>query len=579
MPLRLYNTLSGKIEDFHPIDGNCVRMYACGPTVYDYGHIGNFRTFIAVDLLYRFLRQSGYEVRYVMNITDVDDKIIRNAARDGATVQQYTAKFTQAFLEDSVTLSIERPILVHATEHIDEMADFIAELAKKGFAYRTDDGSYYFHIAKFPEYGKLSKKDFAGMTDGARVDVDEYEKDSVRDFALWKAPKPGEASWDTSIGPGRPGWHIECSVMSMEQLGPSFDLHAGGEDLIFPHHENEIAQSESYSGQQFARYWFHVRFLLVEGQKMSKSLGNFFTLRDLVLRGHKPSSIRWLLTQVPYRNQLNFTFEGLKAAASSVAKLRDFRRRLVSSEFPAGLNPDVAKLAAETDKRVERALNDDLNTAEAQAAIFDMVRKVNTALDAGEVRKVDVQTLLATLHHFDNIFAVLKDDDQPKMKAILNWARAEGRATEISPELLEIAGSEQLTDEQVDQKLIEMEAARKARRFNESDAIRAELIQAGINVENTKDGVRWRRKSPYKTNLISLGPVAVRLNQSEVNAPEHDTWGVVTCDICKEAFALGPNRIYGSRTTPEDAVKELEDLLKEDHRRGRAHANSYELKG
>ena len=499
MALRLYNTLSGTIEDFHPLDGNRVRMYACGPTVYDYGHIGNFRTFIAVDLLYRFLRQSGYDVRYVMNITDVDDRIIRNSARDGVTVQQYTAKFTQVFLEDSATLSIEQPILVRATEYINKMADFIAELAKKGFAYRTDDGSYYFRIAKFPAYGKLSKKDFAGMADGARVDVDEYEKDSARDFALWKAPKPGEASWNTSIGPGRPGWHIECSVMSMEQLGPSFDLHAGGEDLIFPHHENEIAQSESQTGQQFARYWFHARFLLVEGQKMSKSLGNFFTVRDLVLRGHKPSSIRWLLTQVPYRNQLNFTFEGLKSAASSVEKLRNFRFRLTSAQFPAGANPQMAQLAEETIARMKSALDDDLNTAEAQAAMFDMLRKTNTALDAAgagqnSVRQDDVKLLLCALEKFDEIFGVLKDDDQPKMKAILDWARAEGREKEISPELLEIAGSAQLADEQVNQKLAEMEAARKARNFKTSDALRAELTAAGIIVENTKDGVRWRRK-------------------------------------------------------------------------------------
>lgn len=494
MALRLYNTLSGKIEDFHPLDGNRVRMYACGPTVYDYGHIGNFRTFIAVDLLYRYLRQSGYDVRYVMNITDVDDKIIRNSARDGVTVQQYTAKFTQAFLEDSATLSIEKPILVRATEHINEMADFIAELVKKGFAYRTDDGSYYFRIAKFPEYGKLSKKDFAGMNDGARVDVDEYEKDSARDFALWKAPKPGEASWDTVIGPGRPGWHIECSVMSMAELGPSFDLHAGGEDLIFPHHENEIAQSESKTGQQFARYWFHARFLLVEGQKMSKSLGNFFTIRDLVLRGHKPSSIRWLLSQVPYRNQLNFTFEGLKAAASSVEKLRNFRFRLTSSQFPAGANPAIAQLADDAVTQMKNALDDDLNAAEAQAAIFDMLRKANTALDAGEVHKDDVKPLLGALDKFDEIFDVLKDDDQPKMKAILDWARAEGREKEISPELLEIAGSDQLTDQQIDQKITEMEAARKARNFKLSDALRAELTAAGIMVENTKDGVRWRKK-------------------------------------------------------------------------------------
>src|SRR5271170_3514063 len=494
MPLRLYNTLSGKIEDFHPLDGNRVRMYACGPTVYDYGHIGNFRTFIAVDLLYRFLRKSGYDVRYVMNITDVDDKIIRNSAAAGVTVQQYTAKFINAFLEESATLSIELPILVRATEHINAMADFIAGLEKKGFAYRAEDGSYYFRIAKFPEYGKLSKKDFAGMTDGARVDVDEYEKDSARDFALWKAPKPGEASWETSIGPGRPGWHIECSVMSMEELGPSFDLHAGGEDLIFPHHENEIAQSESLSGQPLARYWFHPRFLLVEGQKMSKSLGNFFTARDLILRGYKPSSIRWLLTQVPYRNQLNFTFEGLKAAASSVEKLRNFRFRLTSAQFPAGATPAMAQLADETMARMKSALDDDLNTAEAQAAMFDMLRKANTALDAAGVRQDDVPPLLAALDKFDEIFGVLKDDDQPKMKIILDWARAEGREKEISPELLEIAGSAQLSDEQVNQKLKAMEEARKARNFKLSDAIRAETVTAGIIVENTKDGVRWRRK-------------------------------------------------------------------------------------
>src|ERR1700719_3462781 len=321
MALRLYNTMSSQVEEFHPLRDNEVRMYACGPTVYDYGHIGNFRTFVAVDMLQRFLRQSGYKLRYVMNITDVDDKIIRNAARDGVSVQQYTAKFIQAFLDDSATMGIEPPVLVRATEYINAMSDFIAELVKKGFAYRTDDGSYYFHIAKFPEYGKLSKKDFAGMTDGARVDVDEYEKDSARDFALWKAPKPGEASWETSIGPGRPGWHIECSVVAMEELGPSFDLHAGGEDLIFPHHENEIAQSEALSGKPFAHFWFHVRFLLVEGEKMSKRLGNFFTLRDLVLKGHKPSSIRFLLASVPYRNQLNFTFDGLKQAAVSVERL------------------------------------------------------------------------------------------------------------------------------------------------------------------------------------------------------------------------------------------------------------------
>src|SRR6202521_2586236 len=381
MALRLYNTLSGKIEEFHPLVDNQVRMYACGPTVYDYGHIGNFRTFVAIDILVRFLRQSGFNVRHVMNITDVDDKIIRNSARDGISVKQYTSKYEKAFMEDAAALNIERPVFVRATDHIPAMAKFIAELVEKGFAYRAEDGSYYFRIAKFPGYGKLSKRDFAGMEDGARVDVDEYEKDNARDFALWKAPKPGEAFWETTIGRGRPGWHIECSVMSMEELGETFDLHAGGEDLIFPHHENEIAQSEALTGKPFVHFWFHARFLLVEGQKMSKSLGNFFTLRDLVLKGHKPSSIRYLLASVPYRNQLNFTFDGLKQAAVSVERLRNFQLRLTSGPFPTGETPSMADLARETAERMQDGMNDALNTAQAQAAIFDMVRKANAAID------------------------------------------------------------------------------------------------------------------------------------------------------------------------------------------------------
>src|SRR6202142_1763869 len=336
MSLHLYNTLSGKVEEFRPLRDNEVRMYACGPTVYDFVHIGNLRAFVAVDLLHRFLLQSGYQVRHVTNITDVDDKIIKNATREGLSVKQYTAKYEQAFVEDSAVLNIAPPILVRATEHIQQMAEFIAGLVKKGFAYRTDDGSYYFRIAKFPGYGKLSRKDFSGMVDGARVEADEYDKDSARDFALWKAPKPGEASWDTVIGPGRPGWHVECSVMSMLELGDTFDLHAGGEDLIFPHHENEIAQSEASTGKPLAHFWFHTRFLVVENEKMSKSMGNFYTLRDLVLKGHKPSSIRFLLVSVPYRTQLNFTFEGLQQAAASVNRLRNFRFRLTTTPLPAG---------------------------------------------------------------------------------------------------------------------------------------------------------------------------------------------------------------------------------------------------
>jgi cysteinyl-tRNA synthetase len=494
MGLRLYNTMSSRVEEFHPLRNNEVRMYACGPTVYDYGHIGNFRTFIAVDILRRFLRQSGFKVHHVMNITDVDDKIIRNAARDGVSVQQYTAKYEKAFLEDAAMIGIEQPKLVRATEHIPQMAEFVTKLLDKDLAYRTEDGSYYFRIAKFPQYGKLSKKDFSGMLDGARVDVDEYEKDSARDFAVWKAPKPGEASWDASIGRGRPGWHLECSVMSMQELGDSFDLHAGGEDLIFPHHENEIAQSESLTGKTFAHFWFHPRFLLVEGEKMSKSLGNFFTLRDLVLKGHKPSSLRYLLASVPYRNQLNFTFDGLTQAAVSVERLRNFRQRLIDGNFASASSSEMQTLASETIHRMRAALEDDLNTAQAQGAIFEMVRRANAAIDAGEIKKDDVPPLLDALSKFDEIFGVLNDDDGPKMKQVFNWALKEGREKDISDELRQAILSGQLSDADVEKKIGEMKAARAARNFKLSDTLRAELAAAGIIVEITRDGVRWRRK-------------------------------------------------------------------------------------
>jgi cysteinyl-tRNA synthetase len=494
MALRLYNTLTNSIEDFKTIHGGEVRMYACGPTVYDYGHIGNFRTFIAVDVLRRFLRQSGYKLRHVMNITDVDDKIIRNSARAGLSVRQYTVKYEKAFLEDMKSLSIEEPELVRATDHIPEMAEFVKKLQEKGFAYRADDGSYYFRIAKFPEYGKLSKKDFAGMEDGARVDVDEYDKDSARDFALWKAPKPGEASWQSEIGSGRPGWHIECSVMSMAELGETFDLHAGGEDLIFPHHENEIAQSEALTGKPFAHYWFHARFLLVEGEKMSKSLGNLFTLRDLVLKGYKPSSIRYLLTSVPYRHQLNFTFDGLRQAAVSVERLRNFRLRLTTAQFPEGSNPALDALAKETNDRIREALDDDLNTAQAQAAVFDMVRKANAAADSGELKKDNITPLLDALDRFDEIFDVIVDDDDLKVRRILDWAKEEGKLQQASQEMVEAASAVRLSDSEVETRIAKMKQARQARNFAESDAIRTELATLGIVVEITKDGIRWKRK-------------------------------------------------------------------------------------
>ncbi|HUN88399.1 MAG TPA: cysteine--tRNA ligase [Terriglobales bacterium] len=493
MAPQFFNTLSGRIEEFQPLHDQEVRMYACGPTVYDYGHIGNFRTFVFVDLLRRYLKQH-YKLRHVMNITDVDDKIIRNSAAAGVSINEYTKKYQRAFLEDAEALNIERPEIVRATEHIEQMARFIQNLVEKGFAYRAEDGSYYFRIAKFPEYGKLSKKDFAGMEDGARVDVDEYEKDNARDFALWKAPKPGEHFWETEIGPGRPGWHIECSVMSMEALGETLDIHTGGEDLVFPHHENEIAQSEAATGKPFVRFWIHARFLLVEGEKMSKSLGNFYTLRDLVLMGHKPSSIRYLLSSVPYRKQLNFTFDGLTQAANAVERLRNFKRRLEMEQREAGCNQAIAILAGETRANIDAALADDMNTAQALAAMFDMVREANNAADRGELKQGNVEPLMKTLAAFDSVFAVMNDDDAQKVKKIVEWAEAEGKAEKISAQAREIAAAAGTSDAHIDALVQEMQEARKAKNFTRGDQIRAELNAMGIIVEVTKDGARWRRK-------------------------------------------------------------------------------------
>ena len=384
MTLRLFNTLSGQMDEVVPADGVELRMYACGPTVYDYGHIGNFRTFLQVDVLRRLLQLTGTPVRYVMNITDVDDKIIRNAAAAGIPISEYTPKYVAAFFEDLEALRVERPEqIARATEHIEEMVRLIERLAAAGAAYKTEDGSWYFRLKAFPEYGKLSKKDLSGMEDGARVDVDEYEKDSARDFALWKAAKPGETSWETRIGRGRPGWHIECSAMAMEYLGESFDLHAGGEDLMFPHHENEIAQSETATHKPFARHWMHVRFLLVDGRKMSKSEGNFYTLRDLLLKGYKASAIRLALISVPYRHQHNFTFDGLIEATAAIDRLRTFVRRLKEGEFAQGESEEIQLAARSARAEYFRSLENDLNTAEARAPIFDLVRAANTAMDEG----------------------------------------------------------------------------------------------------------------------------------------------------------------------------------------------------
>src|SRR5580692_5536791 len=344
--IRVHNTLSGKVEPFVPQKPGDVSIYTCGPTVYDYAHIGNYRTFVFQDILRRFLELRGFKLNHVMNLTDVDDRIIANAAKAGVSIRDYTAKFAQAFFDDCKTLSIEAPEhWIRATDYIDDMVKLIQRLQEKSFTY-SGEGSIYYRITKFPDYGKLSKIDVTGIQAGARVDNDRYEKESARDFALWKSPKPGEHFWQTPIGPGRPGWHIECSAMAMAYLGETLDIHSGGVDLTFPHHENEIAQSEAATGKQFTRYWLHAEHLLVGAEVMSKSKGNFATVRELLSQGHKPSSLRFLLASVPYRRQLNFTPESLQAAASSVERLRNFSSRLHTEKFPEGSSSAILERAA-----------------------------------------------------------------------------------------------------------------------------------------------------------------------------------------------------------------------------------------
>jgi cysteinyl-tRNA synthetase len=492
MTLRLFNTLTGQLDDLIPSDGKALRMYACGPTVYDFGHIGNFRTFLQIDVLRRFLKLTGTPLRHVMNITDVDDKIIRNAAAAGISIGEYTAVFEKAFFEDLEALRVERPeILARATEHIPRMVALIQQLAAAGAAYQAEDGSWYFRLASFPEYGKLSKKDLSGMEDGARVDLDEYEKDSARDFALWKAAKPGETSWETAIGRGRPGWHIECSAMAMEYLGESFDLHAGGEDLMFPHHENEIAQSESVTHKTFARHWMHVRFLLVDGRKMSKSEGNFYTLRDLLLKGYKASAVRLALISVPYRHQLNFTFDGLVEATAAIERLRTFRQRLTAGSYAAGENPALQEAARKAQADYLAALSNDLNTAEARAPIFDLLRTANIAMDQGQLLAGDRDAILSVLASFDAVFDVLEDNDAEPTRRALEYAEQAGRMGDVAPELLARQG---LTDEAIEALVAERTLAKKQRNFARADQIRNELADKGVVLEDSKDGVRWKRK-------------------------------------------------------------------------------------
>jgi cysteinyl-tRNA synthetase len=458
--------LSQQLEEFSPARDNTVRMYTCGPTVYDFAHIGNFRTFVFVDLLRKCLRANGFALNHVMNITDVDDKIIRNAVAQHQSLEEYTAVYTKAFLDDCATLRLERPErLTPATEHIDDMVQAVERLTAGNHTY-TSDGSTYFRIGSFPGYGKLSHNDFSGNMAGARVDVDEYEKADARDFALWKAPKEGEPAWQTPLGPGRPGWHIECSVMAIKYLGETLDLHAGGVDLVFPHHENEIAQSESLTGKPFARFWLHSEFLMVEGQKMSKSLGNYYTLRNIVEKGYAPEAIRYLLASVPYRKQLNFTFDGLKSATTAIERLRNFKLRLETDRYPDGVNEQLATRAAAARDAFRDSLNDDLNTAEALAAVFEYVRDANSAMDSGEFRAGNVAAALEVLQQFDSLFDVLAPTVQTNA----------------------------IGDSEIESMIAERTAAKKAKNFARADQIREQLLEQGIILEDTKSGVRWKRK-------------------------------------------------------------------------------------
>ena len=470
--MRLYNTLTRQREPFAPAGGNQVRMYACGLTVYARGHIGNFRTFIGLDVLRRTLKYvAGFDVRQVVNFTDVDDKTIAGAVREGVPLDDYTERYIAAFHEDCASLGLEpseeNP---RATDpaNIQAMSDMIAALEARGHTYRSD-GSIYFKISTMPNYGRLARLDHAGILSGARVDTDEYEKEDARDFVLWKATKPGEPTWDVGVGPGRPGWHIECSAMALRLLGaPPIDIHCGGIDLVFPHHENEIAQSECATGHPFARVWVHFEHLLVENQKMSKSLGNVFTISDVTARGFRVSTLRYLLLSAHYRTRLNFTWAGMTQAEAALGRLTDFLARL-DTIAGGGTHDEIAARVASARQGFDAALGDDLNTAAALGEMFELVRALNAAIDAGGVGAADVPGIRAAFAHIDSVLGVV------------SLRAAEDAITGV-PE----AEVERLMQERQD--------ARRRRDFAAADRLRDELLALGILVEDGPQGTRWKRK-------------------------------------------------------------------------------------
>ena len=471
MALRLYNTLTRQEEEFTPANDNTVRMYACGLTVYARGHIGNFRTFIAGDVLRRTLKYvCGYAVNHVLNYTDVDDKTIAGAQQAGVSLRDYTDRWIAMFRDDLAQLGLEIPEqMPRATDepNLRAMSDLILALEKNGHTYRRD-GSIYFKISTLPQYGQLARLDHAGMRDGARVDVDEYSKDDPRDFVLWKASRAGEPAWDFGTGAGRPGWHIECSAMALRLLGDPLDIHLGGVDLIFPHHENEIAQSEGATNRQFSRFWFHVEHLFVENEKMSKSLGNVYTLADVVARGHRPSALRYLLLSSHYRKQLNFTWVGMDQAEEAVRRIVDFLARLDTVAGDARF-PQIPAAVDQARDKFGSALEHDLNTAAALAAVFDLVRDVNAAIDARQIGTADAELVREAMEGFDRVLGVVElrraEDAQPPIPV-----------------------------DEIEQLIEQRRTARQHRDFATADRIRHELADRGILLEDNASGTRWKKK-------------------------------------------------------------------------------------
>jgi cysteinyl-tRNA synthetase len=463
--IHLFNTLTRKKEGFVPIEKGKVKMYTCGPTVYDFAHIGNFRAFIFEDLLRRWLEYRGLEVTQVMNLTDVDDRTIKASRKQGVPLGEITERYIKAFFEDVATLNIEKAeYYPRATEHIPEMVALIKKLIDKGYAYRGQDGSIYYDISKFKEYGRLAKIKVEDLKPGARVNVDEYAKEEASDFALWKVwdETDGNVFWETEIGKGRPGWHIECSAMSMKYLGETLDIHCGGVDNMFPHHENEIAQSETATGKKFVNYWLHNEHLLVEGRKMAKRLGNYYTLRDLTAKGYHPMAIRYLLMSTHYRQQLNFTFEGLEAAKSTLERLTNFIRRLLGVDGK-GSGEELKTLIDNVRRGFEEAMDDDLNISVALASLFDFVREVNNLLSGNMLSKKEAEEVYNLMLRFDDVLGVV------------GQAKEKEKLPERAEELIR-----------------KREDERKAGHWKEADKIREELKAMGVIIEDTIQGVKWR---------------------------------------------------------------------------------------